>query len=96
MRDELNLVLKEFLQGKLKEVKAEKHLTQEEVAFILQMERRTFAGVMSGEYSLGGLSMALFMAFLVEDANHEIDVLREKFLEVLGEDWKNQVMDILK
>lgn len=90
MRDELILVLKEFLQNRLKEVKREKHLTQDAMANILQMERRTLAGVMRGEYSFGGLSIILFIVFLTSTSGYEIDILREKFLEVL-KIWKSKL-----
>ncbi len=95
MRDELNCMLKEFLQNRLKEVKKEKHLTQEFMAGILQMDRRTLSGVMRGEYSFGGLSVVLYLAFLIKDSEREIDILREKFLEALGEDWERQLEKIL-
>lgn len=96
MRDELNLMLKEFLKSRLQELKAEKHLTQECLSDILQMDRRTLSGVMRGEYSFGGLSVILYLAFLIKDSEQEIDILRKKFLEVLGEDWQHWLEDALK
>ena len=62
----------------------------------MQMERRTLSGVMRGEYSFGGLSTLLFLAFLTKDCEKEIEVLRERFLEVLGEDWERQLKETLR
>ena len=80
MRDELNAVLKDYLQMRLQRIKCERNFTQADMADILQMDRRTFAAIIRGEHSLGGLSLALYFTFLADDSGAEMIELRRLFL----------------
>ena len=83
MRKQLNLVLKEYVRARLKEVKREDGYTHSELSEKLCMDRRTVAAILAGEHSISGLTTALFFAFLVKDPMNEIQNLRMLFQEAL-------------
>ncbi len=86
MREELKTVLKEFLQNKLNDVKGKEGYTQEELAVILNMDRRSVAALLKGESAMGGLSVALFFIFLSEDGPADMKELKALFLQTMSVD----------
>lgn len=83
MRNELNLVLKEYFRVRLSEIKIEQCYTQGDLARILHMDRRTVAAILRGEHSMSGLTASLFFAYLTKDPEQEIKNIMNRFQEVL-------------
>ena len=83
MRKKLNLVLKEYVRARLKEIKREEGYTLFDLAGKLWMERRTVAAILAGEHSISGLTTALFFVFLMKDPVKEIQNHRMLFLEAI-------------
>ena len=83
MRNPLNHVLKEYIQTRLKEIKRRHGYTIFELAEKLHVDSRTVAAILSGEHSMGGLTIVLFLVFVAEDPNKEIANLRTLFLKTI-------------
>ncbi len=83
MRKQLNLILKEYVRTRLKEIKREEGYTLFDLAGKLWMERRTVAAILAGEHSISGLTTALFFVFLVKDPMEEIQNLRVLFQDAI-------------
>lgn len=83
MRNEWNLVLKEYFQTRLWEIKMERGYTQGDLAEILHMDRRTVADILRGKQSIGSLTTVLFFAYLSEDPDQEIQTIKRLFQEAV-------------